>query len=381
MFVATVVFITSFMPTNPGAVGAKEFESPDAYELVAPVAISVLPEPLRGHLDSRVAEIAAVAGQIVGDEAREGSPHLVPCWLPDGTNNPPDDARIDEILFSAVPAHDAAGTLPNELLAHYRALVDAFRFGNIAAVVREVGKIVHFATDAALPFHESRDWASHRSGPVAVGDEAGRWRGALSLRDRFHVLTIKEMRHRWLFEFRVAGDRFVEIDDPAAAIRRSIVDALWAREALSQIFFKLMWLSNDADRTRLSVESPRFNAELARRAGPLVRGRLEEGALLAAGFIHGAWMEAGKPDLSRWTAESGRGERRREGTEKPAAAIQGASFVGSKSSETFHRRACQHVERIKPENLVSFSTTGEAEKAGRKPCKTCKPDQAMPAKP
>ena len=48
-------------------------------------------------------------------------------------------------------------------------------------------------------------------------------------------------------------------------------------------------------------------------------------------------------------------------------------FVASKNSNVFHRPDCSSAERIKPANLVGYNSRGEAIKAGKRPCKRCKP--------
>ena len=54
---------------------------------------------------------------------------------------------------------------------------------------------------------------------------------------------------------------------------------------------------------------------------------------------------------------------------KPAA----GGFVGNKDSKTLHRAGCKMAAKLKPENKVTFATKAEAEKAGFKACKVCKP--------
>jgi hypothetical protein len=48
-------------------------------------------------------------------------------------------------------------------------------------------------------------------------------------------------------------------------------------------------------------------------------------------------------------------------------------FVASKNSKVFHKAGCTSAGRIKPENLVGYSTRDEAIEAGKKPCKQCNP--------
>lgn len=49
------------------------------------------------------------------------------------------------------------------------------------------------------------------------------------------------------------------------------------------------------------------------------------------------------------------------------------NYVASKNSKVFHKSDCRWVKRIKPTNLVTYSTRAKAIDAGKRPCKTCKP--------
>ena len=48
-------------------------------------------------------------------------------------------------------------------------------------------------------------------------------------------------------------------------------------------------------------------------------------------------------------------------------------FVASKNSKVFHKPDCSSASRIKPENLETYNTRDGAVKAGKRPCKRCKP--------
>ncbi|HUS73509.1 MAG TPA: Ada metal-binding domain-containing protein [Sedimentisphaerales bacterium] len=48
-------------------------------------------------------------------------------------------------------------------------------------------------------------------------------------------------------------------------------------------------------------------------------------------------------------------------------------FVASKNSKVFHKPNCSSAKRIKPANLVTYSTRNKATEAGKRPCKRCKP--------
>lgn len=64
----------------------------------------------------------------------------------------------------------------------------------------------------------------------------------------------------------------------------------------------------------------------------------------------------------------------KEGTE----AVSGASaveskYVASKNSKVFHKAGCEWAGKIRPENLLGYSSKDEAVQAGRRPCMQCKP--------
>lgn len=48
-------------------------------------------------------------------------------------------------------------------------------------------------------------------------------------------------------------------------------------------------------------------------------------------------------------------------------------FVASKNSRVFHSPDCSSAKRIKAENLVSYNTRAAVIKAGKRPCRRCKP--------
>jgi len=60
---------------------------------------------------------------------------------------------------------------------------------------------------------------------------------------------------------------------------------------------------------------------------------------------------------------------------KPAAksAVAEYKYVASKNSNIFHKPECSWAKRIKPENLVGYNSKEEVIKAGKRPCKWCKP--------
>lgn len=55
----------------------------------------------------------------------------------------------------------------------------------------------------------------------------------------------------------------------------------------------------------------------------------------------------------------------------PALAL--AEYVGSSDRKIYHLPSCKWAKKIKSQSLVKFKTKQEAEKAGYRPCKVCKP--------
>lgn len=61
-------------------------------------------------------------------------------------------------------------------------------------------------------------------------------------------------------------------------------------------------------------------------------------------------------------------------TGKTAPALASSTtLIGNKDSKSFHRADCKTAARMKEANKVPFASKAEAEKAGFKPCKVCKP--------
>ena len=50
-----------------------------------------------------------------------------------------------------------------------------------------------------------------------------------------------------------------------------------------------------------------------------------------------------------------------------------SKYVASKNGKVFHTADCSSGNRILPENLVTYNSTEDAERDGKRPCKICKP--------
>lgn len=91
-----------------------------------------------------------------------------------------------------------------------------------------------------------------------------------------------------------------------------------------------------------------------------------------------AWLAA-NPAFSRPTDANDTAadvSKRRTQKKTALAATQQKTeykYVASKNSRVFHRPDCSSAKRIKHENLVGYDTRTAAVKAGKRPCRRCKP--------
>ncbi len=66
-----------------------------------------------------------------------------------------------------------------------------------------------------------------------------------------------------------------------------------------------------------------------------------------------------------------------EKTNSAPAANEGG-YIATKSSKVYHRSTCPHAKRMDAAKAVTFSSREDAEKTGRRPCKTGKPSILSP---
>ncbi|WLT32785.1 Ada metal-binding domain-containing protein [Geothrix sp. PMB-07] len=57
----------------------------------------------------------------------------------------------------------------------------------------------------------------------------------------------------------------------------------------------------------------------------------------------------------------------------PAPAKATGAILANKDSKIYHRADCKAAAKIKDANKTSFASAAEADKAGYKACKVCKP--------
>lgn len=386
-FVAAVAVVAAALLHHPAR--ANDDESPDAYEIVTATAVPVLPTPLRAFFENHLEEIQ-----------RSATSHVVSASTP---YTPPSEADRHYVMLDvAARGNDAAarhaaaqqfprdreaaielakrqgvrhgGLLPWVIHDRYDALVQAFQSGEQTPIVREAGALLHFGTDAALPFNTTTDRDGAAASHVRWPDNPANRPNALhhTVRQRCHLGLLARLRTRLAYEVRVSPQRYRRISY-AGGVLNAVFDLLVETHSWADVF-----LAMDAqavaelgitDAETFSGALDRYYDKLADRAAPFMEARLEEAALLSANLIGTAWVRAGSPAPETWNASTSQLSR-----EAPSANKPENTFVGSRHSMVFHRATCGHAKRIKPDNLISFETAQEARNAGRAPCRTCKPD-------
>jgi flagellar biosynthesis protein FlhF len=66
--------------------------------------------------------------------------------------------------------------------------------------------------------------------------------------------------------------------------------------------------------------------------------------------------------------------------EDAAAEFQGNPFVANRNSDVFHCSDCKWTRKIKPKNLITFSTAEDAQRQQFMPCRDCQPHKSQPVR-
>ncbi len=112
-----------------------------------------------------------------------------------------------------------------------------------------------------------------------------------------------------------------------------------------------------------------------------------DGQILAAACIKSDSSGPAKPFVGASSAWAGPGQGSKQGMENqnyftssqtpsaPVSAVSssGGPFVGSAKSDKYHYPSCSAAKRIKPGNLVTFSSSADARASGYVPCGICHP--------
>ncbi len=385
-FAITACFACLLTPLAHAQGGVEE--SADACEIAIATGVGVLPPPLRAFFEPRLEDVRYAANaQLPNGATGKGqlealAQHYIMLDIASDGGDP--SARL--AAARAFPRkHDAArklfrrhgksdgGSLPWTILRHYKSLVAAMSAGREDAIVREVGALFHFVTDAALPFNTTVDRNGALCGCVrwpAEGKEGGIYLRNRTVRHRFHIALMGRLRQRFEHEVRVAPGRFDPLVQPIEAVFEALVAAHDDIEKLRAIDMEATTALDIVDDATFIAKTDTYHERVTQRAASIMETRLEQAALLGANLVGAAWVAVGRPPPNDWRVPAAPSK-----TAKRVESKREGAFVGSRTSKVFHRATCPHAGRIRPENLIRYKTAEQALNIGRQPCKTCRPDQ------
>jgi hypothetical protein len=243
---------------------------PVAHQRVVLEAIDTLPKGLKSFYKDHRLEIPSLAVDASpledGPERRFAADRLVPYPFTDLPRT--EDALKERFGEDAA----RAGRLPWLVQESYAKLVEAFRSGDKARILAESDTVAGYVADMA--------------NPLALTDNAdGQKTGQHGLWVRFSSRLPDAMDKR--LKMGPEAARF--LDDPAAHT--------FAMAASSYIWVDNLLYEEDLARRGQSGYGERYYEALERRAGPLLRARLEQAATDVGSYWFTAWTAAGRPEL------------------------------------------------------------------------------------
>jgi hypothetical protein len=272
------------------------------------------------------------------------------------------------------------GLLPWGVEELYNELVQAWKDGRAEDIVRTAGYLVHFAADCASPFAATCDYDGRMTdnlylGLLRPGDD---YYAHQSVQYRFDLELVRRNTSRYAEAIDLGSSDYDPVSEPVGRAFEVLLGSLGCVDEVLAADREILHRLGVSDGPGFAARADEYYLLLDERCGELCVARLRAGAVLAAGLIGGAWEAAGKPDLDIIQARGLPASAPASSVEAGPAAPEPRPpaqfrFVGSRSSNVFHRIDCPHAARISPENRVYFETAQEALDQGRRPCKTCNP--------
>ena len=243
---------------------------PGAHARVTTEAIDTLPKGLKAYYKAHRLEIPSLSPEASlaedGPERRFMADRLVPFPFAD---LPRTEAAIQERFAEEAPK---VGRLPWLIQESYARLVEAFRSGDKARILAESDALAGYVADM--------------SNPLALTDNAdGQKTGQHGLWVRFTTKLPEAMDKR--LKLGPEAARF--LDDPKGHV--------FAMATASYIWLDNLLYEEDLARRGQSGYGELYYESLERRAGQLLRARLDQAATDVGSYWFTAWTAAGRPEL------------------------------------------------------------------------------------
>lgn len=293
--------------------------------------------------------------------------------------------------------HDAknAGKLIWALDELVTGLSDAMRGRDEDAIIRTTGYIVHFATDAANPFHATRNQRGQETGNLIFGDcvMGDPLFAHQDVCKRIGWELVARNAERYSDSIDPRDIRFDIVEDVPFETLERMVEAIDSLEMLCDTDRSILAEMQVGDGVTMFARHDEYYELLDSACGAVAVENLRRGVRLATTLVFTAWMRAGSPEsLSGGTPTEAGQTQVANGSEaapdrpmvdrgqppasdKPKEAPP-LDLVASKNSKVFHLSSCPHAQRISQDNMVRFGSAEEAIASGRRPCRSCKPAES-----
>ncbi len=259
---------------------------PRGHELVNEHAINTLPPELRPFFEANRAWLIANASapdHWIDSDPTEAPHHFMDMERYARKFEEMPKTREDALAKAGERFVKDSGDLLWWLPHSTHELADAMRAGDRQRILRWAVAVAHFAGDIAQPLHTTENYNGQLSGQPGA-------------HARFETQTVNH----------VAG--FLKLQPQPARILADPFNSIFATIARS-------WRRRDeilkADRQALSVDpsrGPAYNTVMATHVRGLIEQQLSEGATLTGSLWLTAWVEAGRPDLSKLAETAGPAE-------------------------------------------------------------------------
>jgi len=243
---------------------------PGAHARVTSEAIETLPKGMKGYYKAHKLEIPSLSPEATtsedAPERRFMADRIVPFPFAD---LPRTEAALGERFADGAAK---IGRLPWLIQESYARLVEAFRSGDKARILAESDTLGGYVADM--------------SNPLALSDNAdGQKTGQHGLWVRFTTKLPEAMDKR--LKLGAEAARF--LDDPKGHV--------FAMAVAAYIWLDNLLYEEDLARRGQSGYGELYYESLERRAGQLLRARLDQAATDVGSYWFTAWTAAGRPEL------------------------------------------------------------------------------------
>ncbi|MSS73267.1 MAG: hypothetical protein EXS64_17525 [Candidatus Latescibacteria bacterium] len=195
-----------------------------------------------------------------------------------------------------------AGYLPWTIADFYRALVDAYKKGDPEAIIQNAGLLSHFAGDASMPLHATRNYDGLYSGNIKYKVKSGEpGYPDRSVHERFELALVDLNLGRYGEGIRIVDADRKSLTDILSGAFDFIVESYFQTDRIIAADKVIMERLNvlTEDKKPFDARRDDYYKALDEQVGQLAVDRLKAGAVYLGNLWYSAWLDAGKPALSK----------------------------------------------------------------------------------